>query len=60
MKVKYVLECYFENEPDCLSCMLSSSLGALEGKSICMALGVRPICPNEGRRKDCPLWKEGI
>lgn len=36
----------------CERCMLSVAKGE---KYICAALGIRPICPEEGRRKDCPL-----
>lgn len=36
----------------CSACMLSFSKGE---KKHCAALGIRPFCPEEGRRKDCPL-----
>lgn len=37
---------------NCKCCMLSFSKGE---KYHCAALGIRPICPEEGKRKDCPL-----
>ena len=36
----------------CERCMLSHCVGE---RSKCMALGIRPFCPDDGRRKDCPL-----
>lgn len=36
----------------CEHCMLSFSKGE---RSHCAALGIRPFCPEKGRRKDCPL-----
>lgn len=51
---KYVFECYFEDTPKCEWCMLSKNTGEHRN---CMALGIRPRCPEEGCRKDCPLKK---
>lgn len=53
--MKYILEEEFRDKPDCKRCMLGSSIGTVDGKMLCMALGIRPICPEEGCRKDCPL-----
>jgi len=41
--------------------MLSGIKGLdLDGESViaCFALGNRPKCPEEGKRKDCPLVRE--
>lgn len=38
---------------NCEHCMLSSVLSGYRNK--CMALGNRPLCPEEGCRRDCPL-----
>jgi len=56
--MKYVLELNFTDNPKCSSCMLSGTKGLnLAGETViaCFALGIRPKCPEEGRRKDCPL-----
>lgn len=37
---------------NCVHCMISFSKGE---KYHCAGLGNRPICPEEGNRKDCPL-----
>jgi len=54
--MKYVLECYFNDNPECNKCMLSHDNGYSVHK-ICMALGSRPRCPEKRHRKDCPLIK---
>jgi len=51
--MKYVYECYFNDKPECKTCMLSKGDGG-EYK-YCMALGMRPRCPEEGHHVDCPL-----
>lgn len=55
--MKYILECDFTDKPVCDKCMLSFSKMSSEGesKNYCAALGIRPKCPDEGCRKDCPL-----
>lgn len=56
--MKYICELYFKNEPECSSCMLHGTKGFdLNGETVfaCYGLGIRPICPEEGCRKDCPL-----
>lgn len=58
--MKYVLECHFKDEPECARCMLRSSKGLdLRGETVmaCHGLGIRPKCPEEGCRRDCPLVK---
>lgn len=54
---KYVLNLYFADKPNCEICMLSFGKIGHNGETQqhCAALGQRPICPNEGCRKDCPL-----
>lgn len=49
-----VLNLSFDDEKGvtCKRCMLSFSKGE---RNHCAALGIRPICPEEGCRKDCPL-----
>lgn len=37
---------------NCAACMLSFSKGE---RYHCAAIGQRPICPEEGRHRDCPL-----
>jgi hypothetical protein len=53
--MNYVLKLSFKDTPDCEKCMISHSKGE---KRHCMGLGNRPICPDTGCRKDCPLIKE--
>lgn len=52
--MKVVLNLEFDDNRgiECDKCMLSTSKN---GKEICSALGIRPTCPDEGKRKDCPL-----
>jgi len=52
MKVFLKLEFDDSKGIECERCMLSTSKG---GKEVCTALGIRPLCPEEGNRKDCPL-----
>lgn len=52
MKAVYKLEFHDSKGIECCHCMLST---ARDGKEICAAIGIRPICPEEGHRKDCPL-----
>ena len=52
MKVVYKLAFNDSKGIECSCCMLSV---ARYGKELCSALGIRPICPEEGCRKDCPL-----
>lgn len=43
---------------ECDRCMLQGTRGLdLEGETVmaCYGLGTRPICPEEGKLKDCPL-----
>jgi hypothetical protein len=56
--MKYVLELNFTDKPKCSACMLSGTKGLdLNGETViaCFALGIRPKCPEEGCRRDCPL-----
>jgi hypothetical protein len=56
--MKYVFEANFKDTPVCTSCMLSGTKGLnSEGETViaCFALGIRPKCPEEGCRRDCPL-----
>jgi hypothetical protein len=48
--VKLIYVCEFDDKKgvECSMCMLETT-----GK--CIALGNRPKCPEEGKRKDCPL-----
>lgn len=52
--MKCVLQLSFDDENGirCSACMLSVAKGE---RTICSALGMRPLCPEEGKRKDCPL-----
>ena len=52
MKVVYKLAFNDSKGIECSRCMLST---ARDENEICSALGIRPICPEEGCRKDCPL-----
>ena len=48
---------------ECDRCMLQGTRGLnLNGETVmaCYGLGIRPICPEEGCRKDCPLIKVTI
>lgn len=53
-KMEAVLKLSFSDEKgiNCCACMLSFSRGE---RYHCAAIGQRPICPEEGRRRDCPL-----
>jgi len=58
--MKAVLKLEFNNEKgiECSRCMLCGTKGFdLDGETVmaCYGLGIRPICPEEGCRKDCPL-----
>lgn len=56
--MKYKLELNFKGKPECSSCILCGVKGLnSEGESVmaCFALSIRPKCPDEGCRKDCPL-----
>ena len=56
--MRYVYECVFIDKPKCSRCMLSGAKGQdLHGETVmaCFALGIRPKCPEEGSRTDCPL-----
>ena len=52
--MKAIYEISFDDKRgiECERCMLSISKGE---KNICSALGNRPVCPEDGCRKDCPL-----
>ncbi len=52
MEKALVLSFNDERGVTCRSCMLSFSKGEREH---CAAMGSRPICPEEGKRNDCPL-----
>jgi hypothetical protein len=59
--MKYKLELNFTDTPKCSSCMLSGVRGLdLEGETVmaCFALGIRPKCPEDGCRRDCPLKQD--
>lgn len=56
--MKYIYKIEFEGVRTCKKCMLSGSKGQdLNGETVmaCYGLGLRPKCPEEGCRKDCPL-----
>lgn len=55
--MKAILNLSFSDEKgiNCTACMLSFSKGE---HYHCAALGIRPVCPEEGCRKDCPLKRE--
>jgi len=55
--MKAILELSFDDEKGitCEMCMLSTHQGATGLHNVCTGLGMRPICPEEGCRKDCPL-----
>lgn len=56
--MKYVYELNFTDTPECERCMLSGTKGLdLNGETViaCFALSLRPKCPDEGCRRDCPL-----
>jgi len=58
--MEYVLKLGFLDKPKCSNCMLSGVKGLdLNGETVmaCFALGIRPKCPEEGCRIDCPLIK---
>ena len=55
MKAKLMLSFDDSKGINCEHCMLSFSKGE---KYHCAALGNRPICPEEGKRKDCPLLEQ--
>lgn len=52
--MKAVLKLEFDDNKgiECNRCMLSTSKN---GSEVCTGLGIRPTCPEEGCRKDCPL-----
>lgn len=50
--MRYTLELSFWNKPICQNCMVAVFK---DGHNLCCGLGMRPICPDEGCRKDCPL-----
>ena len=52
MEKALVLSFNDERGVTCRSCMLSFSKGE---KDHCAAMGNRPICPEDGKRNDCPL-----
>jgi len=52
MEKALVLSFNDEKGVTCRSCMLSFSKGE---KDHCAAMGSRPICPEDGKRNDCPL-----
>lgn len=54
MIINAYLEFKFSEERgiNCKECMVSVDKGEY---SVCTALGLRPICPEDGCRKDCPL-----
>ena len=56
--MEYILKLSFKDKPECARCMLCSSKGQdLRGETVmaCFALGIKPKCPEEGCRSDCPL-----
>lgn len=50
--INAVYKCSFYDDIECSHCMLSFSKGE---RYHCAALGNRPICPDDGKRSDCPL-----
>jgi hypothetical protein len=60
--MEYIFKLGFLDKPKCSNCMLSGVKGLdLNGETVmaCYGLGIRPKCPEEGCRKDCPLIKIG-
>lgn len=59
MAVNAVFKVCFDSSKgiECERCMLSFMRQAIKGETRlhCAGLGQRPICPEEGCRKDCPL-----
>lgn len=58
--MEYVFKLSFTDKTKCSNCMLSGTKGLdLNGETViaCFALGIRPKCPEEGCRVDCPLIK---
>lgn len=56
--MKYIYRCEFAGKPECKKCMLSGTKGLnINGETViaCYGLGIRPKCPEEGCRNDCPL-----
>lgn len=56
--MKYILKLEFKHKPECNKCRLYGAKGQdLDGNTVmaCYGLGIRPKCPEEGCRKDCPL-----
>lgn len=57
--MKYVLELYFKEEPNCNNCMLSRYTGSIylgcEISIGCAGMAGMPNCVKEGYRRDCPL-----
>ena len=61
MKVVFKLEFDETKGIECRRCMLSfSKMNSYkeETEMHCSALGIRPKCPDEGNREDCPLVRE--
>lgn len=58
MKMALLLNFNDEKGVECSRCMLSGVKGLdLNGETVnaCFGLGIRPKCPEDGCRKDCPL-----
>jgi hypothetical protein len=53
--MKYIYECNFIDKPVCNKCMLSI---CCNNQYKCAAIGYRPVCPDEGCRRDCPLKED--
>lgn len=62
MQMALLLAFNDEKGVECNRCMLSGVKGLnLNGETViaCFALGIRPKCPEDGCRKDCPLIPVG-
>lgn len=55
--MRYILEFYFTDKPECRTCRLEFSKMGFDDETHehCAGLGNRPKCPEKGCRKDCPL-----
>lgn len=50
--MEYILKLSFQDKPNCMACLLSTTKN---DNYICPAIGARPICPDEGCLRNCPL-----
>lgn len=52
MKKALIMKFDESKGPECSKCMVSFSRG---DRYHCAGMGTRPICPEDGCRKECPL-----